>query len=498
MEKKKNGKLIALIIAIVVVVLGASAGVMFAFGVFKSDKAKAFELLKQAPQKISETSANEYMGAQDMTKAMFERGMDMSLKYSDMKVSGVEENQLADVLAKLQFDMGLQLDVKNQKGRINLGAGAEGSTISLQAYASLADKKVSLAAPELLANKVFTLESKEDTDNQQLQKIYDLMEQLSELKEDFDDYMEEQGDSLYEGITCEKIAQGYRLTIPKDVTNDVINSFSDFVQEQKACVEILEELCGAEKGSVDAALKEILPQLTAGTADFSFDVLGEKGKLTGLKANVKDKSGVDVTCNATFAEDGDKSSMNLSITVVNGGQTLAKVEMKRDSVEGDRCKDTVAYKVTGANEAVMMDTNSTIEIDKATNAFTMTGSSHAEDADSEVTAKGSIKNLEKGKCVTYQFDELKIKTESLLGTQEFSCAAEITESVLDGEIVAPKGEEIAINEELMQTFAEKYGQEATLSLFTTLSKWGINMNDLYSMSSPGDLNEMDDTDNVGL
>ena len=61
MEKKKNVKVIVLIVAIAVVLIGTSAGVMFAFGVFSSDKAKAFDLLKQAPEKMMYTSSGEYI-----------------------------------------------------------------------------------------------------------------------------------------------------------------------------------------------------------------------------------------------------------------------------------------------------------------------------------------------------------------------------------------------------------------------------------------------------
>ena len=56
MEKKKSkGKLIALIIAIVVVVGVVTTGIVLAATgtLFGSTKEKAFDLLKQAPEKIS-------------------------------------------------------------------------------------------------------------------------------------------------------------------------------------------------------------------------------------------------------------------------------------------------------------------------------------------------------------------------------------------------------------------------------------------------------------
>lgn len=481
MEKKKNAKLIALIIAIVVVVLGTSAGVMYAFGVFKSDKARAFELLKQAPQKIGQSASGEYIGAQDMTEAMLERGVDFSMKYSNMQMDGVQPKQVTDILAKLQFELGMQMDFKNHKGRINLGAGQNGNDVSLQTYASLDDKKVCFAAPELLANKVFTLEAKEESSEQKIQKVQDFLKQLPELKDDFEDYIEEQGDAVYKGITCEKTEGGYRLTIPRDVTNDALQSLSDFTVNQKDCLGMLEELCGVQKGSLNASLNKILPQLKEGTADLTFDVLGEQGKLTGLKVTIKDKSGVAVACDVAFAGEKEQSSMNLTISITNNGQAYAKVEMKRTSEMGTHCKDAISFQVTGENEEVLMDSQTTMEIDTATKAVVVTANSAVEDDKSEMTAKGSIKNLEKGKCVTYQFDEMKTKTESLMGTQEVSFAAELTEGVLDGDIAAPQGEEVAINKELIKNFAAKYGQELMLSYFTILNKWGIDMNFMKGM-----------------
>lgn len=470
----KKRRLIILLVAIVVGVLAASVGVMAAFGVFKSDKVKAFELLMQAPQKLSQTSTGDYLGTGDMNKAMLERGMDVSMKVSHVKVNGEGEEEFASLLGKLQFDLGIQLDVKNQKGRMNLCAGAEESNISLQTYASLADTKVSIAAPELLANKVFTLAAKEDTKKDEVQKIQNFVEQFSKLKEDFNKYIEEQGNSVYEGIVCEAIKGGYRLTIPKDVTNDFLNSLSDFAEEKKESIEVLEELCKIEKGSIATELKKILPQLTADTTDFSFDVFGDRGILTGLKAVLKDKSLAEVIFTINFSEKENQFSRNLAFSVVQDGNTLAKAELKCNSVTGNTCKEDISCKATGENGVVLVDMQAIMEIEKATNAMKLTMSREIENSKMKMTANGSIKNLEKGKCVTFQYDDINVKNESLDGTQEYSLSAEITEGVLDGEVLALKGEEVAINDELINSFDEKYGQEMMLSFYTILAKWGVD------------------------
>ena len=61
MEKKKSkGKLIALIIAIVVVVGVVTTGIVLAATgtLFGSTKEKAFDLLKQAPEKMTQSAGN--------------------------------------------------------------------------------------------------------------------------------------------------------------------------------------------------------------------------------------------------------------------------------------------------------------------------------------------------------------------------------------------------------------------------------------------------------
>ena len=63
MEKKKSkGKLIALIIAIVVVVGVVTTGIVLAATgtLFGSTKEKAFDLLKQAPEKMTQSAAVSY------------------------------------------------------------------------------------------------------------------------------------------------------------------------------------------------------------------------------------------------------------------------------------------------------------------------------------------------------------------------------------------------------------------------------------------------------
>ena len=92
MEKKKSkGKIIALICSLVVVVGLATTGIVLAAtgalsGLFGSDKEKAFELLAQTPEKMSESALNEQLGTKELYKAMCEKGMNFGYKMTDINL----------------------------------------------------------------------------------------------------------------------------------------------------------------------------------------------------------------------------------------------------------------------------------------------------------------------------------------------------------------------------------------------------------------------------
>ena len=84
MEKKKSkGKLIALIIAIVVVVGVVTTGIVLAATgtLFGSTKEKAFDLLKQAPEKMTQSAVSKQLGLDELSKAMLEKALVDKMSY---------------------------------------------------------------------------------------------------------------------------------------------------------------------------------------------------------------------------------------------------------------------------------------------------------------------------------------------------------------------------------------------------------------------------------
>ena len=139
MEKKKSkGKLIALIIAIVVVVGVVTTGIVLAATgtLFGSTKEKAFDLLKQAPEKMTQSAVSKQLGLDELSKAMLEKGMDINYKIKDIHSSDSSVD-----LSGMEMGAGLSLDVNNKKASAKSALTKDGSQLSAEAYGSLEQKK---------------------------------------------------------------------------------------------------------------------------------------------------------------------------------------------------------------------------------------------------------------------------------------------------------------------------------------------------------------------
>ena len=151
MEKKKSkGKLIALIIAIVVVVGVVATGIVLAATgtLFGSTKEKAFDLLKQAPEKMTQSAVSKQLGLDELSKAMLEKGMDINYKIKDIQSSDSSVD-----LSGMEMGAGLSLDVNNKKASAKIALSKDGSQLSAEAYGSLEEKKAALQHPIMRARK---------------------------------------------------------------------------------------------------------------------------------------------------------------------------------------------------------------------------------------------------------------------------------------------------------------------------------------------------------
>lgn len=495
MEKRRSkGKVIALVASIVAVVFLVSTGVVLAAtgvlsNLFTSDKAKAFQLLTQAPEKMTETAIGEQLGQKELYEAILDKGVDMNIKLSDLNISEQEID-----LSGYSMELGTQIDLANKKMGGKLSLEKNGTSLSAVGYASLEEKKVAFSLPELIANKSFSMTANDSESQDALNKIQELLSLLPDLQESFTEYVETQGDALYEATECTDIGTGYRLTIPKAAMDQVLNEFKTYLTEQQETINTIEDSLGLSRGTIYSAINTAIPTLTTYTKDFTFEVYGEEGELTGLQATIQVEGG-ECKVNATFSGSEEQRNVTISVEALENSSSVGKITYTLNTKKGDICEDDVNLAVTVQGVTVCsMDTKQTLDL-KNNNAYTMNSSVQMMDqGTTTMTGRGSIKNLEHGKCVTILYDEVSVNDS--IGTS-MSYGMESTISVLDGEVAVPSGEEVAITPDTAESVLEGYATDMQTKLLEVMTSWGLT--DLltsayssYGSSSDSDLSDLED------
>ena len=476
MEKKSSkGKIIALICSLVVVVGLTTTGIVLAAtgalsGLFASDKEKAFELLAQAPEKMSESALNEQLGTKELYKAMCEKGMNFGYKMTDINLQEESVN-----LSGMTMDMGLQLDPNNKKAGAKLTVGMNGSNVSAEGYASLDEKKLSFSLPELVKNKKFTFTASDATSQETLDDVAAVLAMLPELQESLESFLDEQGEALYDNIECNKINGGYQIKIPKTALDQLLNEFKNYVNSQSEVIGKMEEKLGVSKGTVSAGLSLLIPQITAYTQDYAFDVYENDGELSGISASIKIEE-IDLKVQATFSENENQNYTNIQIDVMQNGTSAGKVTYVMDSKKGDLCEDImkIAVNVSGT-EMASCEMKQTLDV-KNNNALTLSVSANTQGTEvMSMNASGSVKNLERGKCVTFKLDEISMEQSgTYTDSQKMTGGMEYTMAVLDGEPKEPDGEEVTLTPETVDSVMQTYASEMQNNLLTIVSKWDLS------------------------
>lgn len=481
MEKKSKGKLIALICSLVVVVGLVTTGIVLAAtGVFSgSGKKEAFDLLAQAPEKLTSSAMNEQLGVAELYEAMFEKGMDLDFKLSDVKTSG-EGTDLTD----FSIDFGAQVDLANKKAGGKFSMGKDGANVSGELYASLEEKKIAFSLPELIKGKAFAMTANDAESKDALESVSAVLAVLPDLQKSFGEYIKEQGDALYEETECTGISNGYRLTIKKEAMDEALNQLRTYINEQQDSIGTIEEKLGMSKGSISAAVSLMIPSLTTYTKDFTFEVYGEDGELTGISTNIE-VEGVECKISATCNENGDQSEANVTIDLLQNGTSMGTVVYAGSSKKGDVCEDVRKVTVSASgSELAAYEARETLDV-KNNNAFEMHASAKVEGEDvMTTTASGSIKNLEPGKCMTLQYDEVNMEQNSYGSSTSMSYKMEATLAVLDGGVKAVSGEEVAVTPDNIDKVLDSYTKEVEKNMSAIVKKWGINPEGLGASMLP--------------
>lgn len=322
MEKKKSkGKLIALIIAIVVVVGVVTTGIVLAATgtLFGSTKEKAFDLLKQAPEKMTQSAVSKQLGLDELSKAMLEKGMDINYKIKDIQSSDSSVD-----LSGMEMGAGLSLDVNNKKASAKIALSKDGSQLSAEAYGSLEEKKAAFSLPELIPNKTFSITASDNESQEALNSISAVLAVLPDLQETFSDFLEEQGDALYDSTECEKVDNGYQIKITKVSLDEFVNKFRDYVSSQSETLGKIEEKLGMSKGTIASGVGMIVPQITSYTQDIIVTVEGMDGNLTGFKTSVT-VAGVKLDIHGAFVDNDGQNTANVELSLAQNGSSIGTV-----------------------------------------------------------------------------------------------------------------------------------------------------------------------------
>lgn len=474
-NKKSKGKIIALICSLVVVVGLATTGfVLAATGALSGllgskDKDKAFDLLAQAPEKLVQSAVSEQLGVKELYGAMLEKGMDINYKMTDINLQDGAVN-----LSGMSMDMGLQLDLNKKKIGGKIGVGKNGSNLSAEGYASLDEKKAVFSLPELIPDKAFSFSANDTESQEAINGISAILAVLPDLQESFEDFVEDQGDALYESAECTKIDNGYRMTLTKAAMDETLNRFRDYVNGQTETFGMVEEKLGMSKGTISAAVSMMIPQLTSYTGDFTFEVYGNGDRLSGISTSIKAEN-VDVKIRATFADNEGQKTANAEIEAMQSGISVGKVSYSLEGKKGDLCEDVMKLVASASgSELLSYELKETLDV-KNNNALTIHTSVNMEGENvMALDASGSVKNLEKGKCMTLHLDEIRLEQSETLGTsQSMTCGMEYTLAVLDGDLRMAAGEEVPVTPETMQSVLGQYETEAQKNLISVLGKWGL-------------------------
>lgn len=480
MVKSKKNRIVLLVV-IVAVVAALTAGIMALAGVFHSDKAEAVKLLAQTRERLSWSSTSEYVGAEEITGNLLQKGGSVDLEMSQIQFdanelarflvgdNSVEANFLMALFGNLDWsDYVLELNTQ-----FDIDSGRTSNTMML----SKGENRISVtqcededeqwvALPELMEGKVFHITKEEsgiikgkteDAGKKQLEEK-DVMTCFSDLKE----AVSENIYSLQESITCDKIRKkdleskgdaGYILIIPKDTINSLLTDLTDVFKKQKN--EIFQEI-GQNVESWSAS------------QDIELKVYGEDNILRRIECAIP-VSGE--TYELVISFEGEKGDSSVTLTV--GGMVKdvpVSVAIKMSDKKEEKCENTMEMTVTAdGQQAACLKLNETVTPESG--QYHLDGSVELMDnVPYRITADGSIKDLKQGICASYILDDIKISS----GDSELiNMAMSLRIASEEGSLEPPQGETVEITSDTTEEQMEQYQKEIQSNLREILSKMGL-------------------------
>lgn len=475
-------KIIIVIAAIIVVCAGGAAGVMAAMGVFRSDKADAMKLLAQAPERLSWTSTGEYVGDTELLKAMYEKGSKVDISLENLKIAEVENAKGSDAKQMSEFFDGFKMGLSGNTdaaGRFLMNIHAEKNSIPVNInYFSDASNLGTfyLSAPEIIADKVFKVESgvspaMSNLDMTMFQKFYI----------DATEFVQEEAVKVAEDISCDKMADGgYEVTIPKDAVVKALEDTMPFMEGQAGIVNYINTLANNVEDNYDflAKMRGEIEEMKAQAKDISLLVYGNGKDLASIKlADANDKDEVislefggqkgDSTATLKFGSAEQTVSLTIKDEKKEKYATSFVLEMSGDARGKISCTETINPSDNSCEIEMAIDDSSETE-----DLYPIT-----------FTARGSVKDIKKGSYADYVLDDVVV---SQKGEEVCTMSMDIKVGVQDGEVKALEGKEVEIKDSDSDVFSS-YENEAYMALANIAIKWGLisesDMSDMMEVAA---------------
>lgn len=473
METKKRGagRVIALImgVAAAVTIVAAAAMAATGTGVFRSDKTKAFELLAQMPDKLGRSDISEYLGLEKLLEKSSEKGISQNVRLSGLKC---KEDLLDGIISSgdlsgyvIQYN--ILTDSSYQKLKMLVSMAKEEDKISAVVYRD--EDKSSVAFPGLTGNKVLVADNtllneirqngtgEEETDTTKIQTT----------GRDLRAFVQEEFRYLYDEASVTKESkEKYRLTIPKDSLAVVMADVYQFMSKHEELTRLLDTCL---KTDCLSAVKNAGDRIRENPTDLTFFITGKDDSLSQVSASVT-MQGKPLSLTMDFEGREDARAVILLKTSWKGEELQFRLELKDRKTESYE-ESAVLQLLIGDVSFGKLSYRSTV--DPKQNKYTM--EAELKSVGKEVVklqAKGSIKNLNPGKTVSYALDKVRVRVS---GEEIFSTAMDLTIGVLEDSIEPPEGEEIVMDQmdDLQDPVCQQFALDLVKNGTPILMKWGL-------------------------
>ncbi len=468
-KNRGKGKIAALIAGCVAAVAVVTVTVMAVTGFFRSDKAEAFELLSQMPDKLSRSYISEYIGIEQLGKQCAQKGISQNIRISDLHCKkDVFKGALSSKdLSRYVMQLDILSDSSGQKNKMLLGMTKGEDKISAVAYKD--EDKSCIAFPELTGKKLLVIDhdllqdligkkwNSDDTNNQEYE----------DFGRDFRALIQDEFHDLYDEITVtEEDRDKYRLMIPNDAMAAVMADCYRFMSEHQDFTRLLDSVLRTDCLS---ALKSAESYIRENSSEFTFLVTGKGGNLSQISASVTWQANpFTVTMDFTEREDAKavirvettwkEEKIQFELVMRDREAEIYEESMELHILIGDISFGNLSYSAT---------------IDPKENKYDMELALNAVEKEvGRLQAQGHIKNLNPGKSVSYTLDQVSL---SVSGEDIFSAAMDLTIGVLEDSIEPPEGEEIILDqrEDLQNPECQQFTSELVKNGVPLLMKWGI-------------------------